>query len=106
MNLLHRVSTSLNNPRPNNIRTKVKEPDTSNGSDPWKLKTFIVSLQLNFNDRPSAFAADANKVNYAISFLSGTALNWFEPDILCPNLWNLPAWQSWLQFIRAILLHS
>ncbi len=93
MNLLHGVSTLLNNPQPNNICTKVKEPDTFDGSDPWKLKAFIVSLQLNFNDRPTAFAADTNKVNYAISFLSGTTLDWFEPDILCPNLWNLLAWQ-------------
>ncbi len=93
INLLCGVSTLLNNPRPNNIRTKVKEPDTFDGSDPWKLKAFIVSLQLNFNDRSTAFAVDASKVNYAISFLSGTALDWFEPDILCPNLWNPPAWQ-------------
>ncbi len=33
MNLLRGVSTSLNNPQPNNIRTKVKEPDTFDGSD-------------------------------------------------------------------------
>ncbi|SJL04354.1 uncharacterized protein ARMOST_07720 [Armillaria ostoyae] len=61
--------------------------------DPWKLKAFIVSLQLNFNDRPTAFATDASKVNYTISFLSGTTLDWFKPDILQPNLRNLPAWQ-------------
>ncbi len=93
MNLLCGVSTLLNNPRPNNIHTKVKEPDTFDGSDPQKLKAFIVSLQLNFNDRPTAFAVDANKVNYTISFLSGTTLDWFEPDILRPNLQNPLAWQ-------------
>ncbi len=93
MNLLHRVSTSLNNSWPNNIHTKVKEPDTFDGSNPQKLKAFIVSLQLNFNDRPTAFAADVSKVNYTISFLSSTTLNWFEPDILCPNPRNLPVWQ-------------
>ncbi|SJL03645.1 uncharacterized protein ARMOST_07002 [Armillaria ostoyae] len=36
---------------------------------------------------------DASKVNYAISFLSSTALDWFEPDILRPNPQNPPAWQ-------------
>ncbi len=52
-----------------------------------------MSLQLNFNDRPTAFVVEANKVNYAISFLSGTALDWFEPDILHSNPRNPPAWQ-------------
>ncbi len=85
MNLLHRVSTSLNNPQPNNICTKVKEPDTFDGFDSQKLKAFIVSLQFNFNNRPIAFAADASKVNYAISFLSSTTLDWFELNILHPN---------------------
>ncbi|KAK0429523.1 hypothetical protein EV421DRAFT_1914608 [Armillaria borealis] len=75
MNLLRRVSTMLNNPQPNPVHTKVKEPDTFDGSDLQKLKAFIVSLQLNFNDRPTAFTMDASKVNYTISFLSGTALN-------------------------------
>ncbi|SJL05246.1 uncharacterized protein ARMOST_08612 [Armillaria ostoyae] len=65
MNLLCGVFTMLNNPRPNPICTKVKEPDAFD-----------------------AFATDASKVNYAIFFLSSTALNWFEPDILHPNLWN------------------
>ncbi|SJL03621.1 uncharacterized protein ARMOST_06978 [Armillaria ostoyae] len=76
-----------------NLLHGVKEPNTFNGSDLRKLKAFIISLQLNFNDRPMAFTMDASKVDYTISFLSSTALNWFEPDILCPNLWNLPAWQ-------------
>ncbi|SJL04329.1 uncharacterized protein ARMOST_07695 [Armillaria ostoyae] len=93
MNLLRGVSTTLNNPRPNTVCTKVKEPDTFDGSDPWKLKAFIVSLQLNFNDRPTAFATDASKVNYTISFLSSTTLDWFEPDILRPNVQNPLAWQ-------------
>ncbi|SJK99880.1 uncharacterized protein ARMOST_03191 [Armillaria ostoyae] len=69
-----------------NLRTKVKKPDTFNSLDLQKLKAFIVSLQLNFNDRPVAFAIDASKVNYTIFFLSGTTLDWFESDILCLNL--------------------
>ncbi len=36
---------------------------------------------------------DTSKVNYTISFLSSTALDWFEPDILYSNPWNLPVWQ-------------
>ena len=37
-------------------RTKVREPDPFDGTDPAKLRTFLVQLQLSFNDRPSAFS--------------------------------------------------
>jgi hypothetical protein len=63
-------------------RTKVREPDTFDGSDVTKLRPFLVQCRLNFIDRPSAFASDETKVNYALSFLKGTALNWFEPYLL------------------------
>src|SRR3984957_9592614 len=36
-------------------RTKVRQPDPFDGTDPAKLRTFLVQLQLSFNDRPSAF---------------------------------------------------
>ena len=85
INLLRSLSNQVNNPPLRPVHTKVKEPDVFDGSDLRKLKVFIVSLQLNFNDRPDAFCADTAKVNYAISVLSGVALDWFEPDILNPN---------------------
>jgi hypothetical protein len=63
-------------------RTKIREPDSYDGSDPLKLKDFLVQCHLNFLDRPSAFISDRNKVNYSISFLRGNALSWFEPNLL------------------------
>ena len=75
VNLLYGLSNQVNNPSPWPVCTKVKEPDVFDGSDPQKLKASIVSLQLNFNDRPDAFCADTAKVNCAISFLSSVALN-------------------------------
>ena len=36
-------------------QTKVREPDPFNGTDLAKLRTFLVQLQLSFNDRPSTF---------------------------------------------------
>jgi hypothetical protein len=61
---------------------KVREPDTFDGSDPKKLKSFLVLCQLTYNDRPRAFRSDRKKINYVISFLRGTALEWFEPAII------------------------
>ena len=39
-------------------RTKVHEPDTFDGTDPKKLRTFFVQCELNFQDRPEAFQTD------------------------------------------------
>ena len=62
--------------------TKVREPDLSNRSDPEKLCLFLVQCQLNFNDCPTAFLTDGAKVHYALFFLKGIALSWFEPYLL------------------------
>ena len=39
-------------------RSKVREPDPFNGTDPTKLRTFLIQLQLSFNDQPCAFNGD------------------------------------------------
>ena len=62
--------------------SKVREPDVFDGSDTRKLRAFLVQCQLNFNSKPRAFRTDASKVNYAISYLKGTALDWFEPGLM------------------------
>ena len=61
--------------------SKVREPDQFDGSDPRKLRLFLFQCQLNFHDHPAAFATDLAKVNYTVSFLSGTALDYFEPGL-------------------------
>ncbi|GAW06829.1 retrotransposon nucleocapsid protein [Lentinula edodes] len=56
-------------------KSKVKEPEVFDGSDPQKLKTFFVNLALVFNDRPKYFT-NQRKVNYTLSYLSGSAKEW------------------------------
>ena len=68
-------------PRP---KTNVREPDQFDGSDSKKLQPFLVQLQLTFRDRPDAFQYDENKVNFALSYLRGTALDFFEPSLMDP----------------------
>ncbi|KAG6327167.1 hypothetical protein ID866_11922 [Astraeus odoratus] len=63
-------------------RTKVHEPNTFNGMDLKKLHEFLVQCKLNFHNRPQAFHSDAWKVSFALSFLKGITLTWFEPDLL------------------------
>ena len=68
--------------RPDPTKTKLCAPDPFNGTETIKLQSFLVQCQLNFADRPSAFATDRAKVNYAMSHLKGVALAWFEPYYL------------------------
>ena len=68
--------------RPTESKTKVREPDTFDGSDPKKLRNFRVQCELNFQDREKAFRTGKSKATYALSFLRGSALEWFEPSIL------------------------
>ncbi|KAG6326961.1 hypothetical protein ID866_12128, partial [Astraeus odoratus] len=75
-------------------RTKVCEPDTFDGTDPKKLCEFLVQCELSFHDRPQAFHSDAQKVSFALSFLKGITLTWFEPDLLDAIPDADPAWAN------------
>ena len=57
---------------------------------------------LNFRDRPSAFKTGASKIQYAISYLSGPALQYFEPAIL-GKIYPEPTWLSNWDDFRAEL---
>src|ERR1700730_16137293 len=61
---------------------KPRDPNTFDGSDAKKLKSFLIQCQLNFLDRPWAFQSDSHKINYVLSYLRGFTLEWFEPMIL------------------------
>jgi len=71
-------------------KTKVRAPDPFDGTEPKKLRAFLVQCQINFADRPAAFATDQAKVNFAMSHLKGIALDWFEPYYLEAPDPNIP----------------
>ena len=70
-------------PRPE--KAKVRDPDTFNGSDPRKLRSFLVACNLHFRDRPYAFLDDEKKILFVISYLDGPAMSWFEPGLMDPT---------------------
>ncbi|CDO68581.1 hypothetical protein BN946_scf184996.g12 [Trametes cinnabarina] len=69
-------------PSSSSERHNVREPDQFDGSDPSKLRSFFTQLELVFKARPRTFDTDEKKVTYAISYLKGMALAWFEPYLL------------------------
>ncbi|KIO15013.1 hypothetical protein M404DRAFT_78252, partial [Pisolithus tinctorius Marx 270] len=82
-------------------RTKLHEPDTFDGTDPKKLRAFLIQCKLNFRDRPRAFRSDQAKVTFVQSFLKGMALEWFELDLLgTEDPEDRPYWMdSWKEFV-------
>jgi hypothetical protein len=81
-------------------KTKAKEPDTFDGSDPKKLNNFILLCNLFFRNSP-AYDDDKHKVTFALSYLRGTALEYFEPSILDSD--EIPDWMdNWSAFIRTL----
>ena len=81
-------------------RPKAKEPVTFDGSDPRKLNNFILLCNLYFRNSPS-YDDDQNKVTFALSYLRGMALEYFEPAILDSD--DIPEWMdNWSAFIRTL----
>ena len=81
-NTIHDFTQTIRENQGSGNGSKVWEPDVFDGSDTRKLQAFLIQCQLNFNSKPWAFQTDASKVNYAISYLKGTALDWFEPGLM------------------------
>ena len=60
-----------------NGKAKAKEPDTFDGSEPHKLTSFLLLCNLYFYNNLS-YANDDAKVTFALTYLHGTALDFFE----------------------------
>ena len=81
-------------------KIKAKEPDTFDGSDPKKLNNFILLCSLYFRQN-STYDYDEAKVTFALSYLRGTALEFFEPSLL--SMENTPDWlDDWSIFIQTL----
>ena len=79
-----------------NSKAKAKEPDTFNGSDPCKLTSFLLLCNLSFCNN-SSYANDNANVTFVLTYLHGTALDFFEPAL--SGLDN-----DWFAFVR--ILHT
>ena len=66
---------------PKSEKIKVRDPDTFDGSNPRKLRDFLVSCKLHIRDRPQVFASDEKRILFIFSYLKGSALSWFEPGL-------------------------
>ncbi|MBW0481035.1 hypothetical protein O181_020750 [Austropuccinia psidii MF-1] len=73
--------------RPPAFKTpSMKAPEFFDGTQPFKVRSFIQSFQLIFHNDWANVSQDRKKVLYATSFLIGRAAKWMEPYL--SNLTN------------------
>ncbi|MBW0566163.1 hypothetical protein O181_105878 [Austropuccinia psidii MF-1] len=73
--------------RPPAFKTaSMKTPECFDGTQPFKVRSFLQSCQLIFHNDPANFSQDRKKVLYATSFLIGRASKGIEPYL--SNLTN------------------
>ncbi|MBW0540461.1 hypothetical protein O181_080176 [Austropuccinia psidii MF-1] len=81
------AASSSDSSRPPAFKTpSMKAPECFDGTQPFKVRSFIQSCQLIFHNDPANFSQDRKKVLYATSFLIGRAAKWIEPYL--SNLTN------------------
>jgi len=59
-------------------RVKPRSPNTFNGSDPGKLDDFIFQCSMYIVLHGQDFPDEASKVAFMLSYLKGSALDWFQ----------------------------
>ncbi|MBW0548222.1 hypothetical protein O181_087937 [Austropuccinia psidii MF-1] len=79
--------SSSESSRPPALKTpSMKGPEFFDGTQPFKVRSFIQSCRLIFHNDQENFSQDRKKVCYATSFVIGRAAKWIEPYL--SNLTN------------------
>ena len=68
-------------PNTNSRGTKAHIPDTFSSTEPDKLNNFLFQCHLYFCANPAQFNMDIVKINFAMTYLTGVAQNWFEVSL-------------------------
>ncbi|MBW0583923.1 hypothetical protein O181_123638 [Austropuccinia psidii MF-1] len=79
MTNLQAASTSEESRTQSFKTTSMKAPDCFDGTQPFKVRSFIQYCQLIFHNYPANFSQDRKKVLYATSFLIGRGEKGIEP---------------------------
>ncbi|MBW0548936.1 hypothetical protein O181_088651 [Austropuccinia psidii MF-1] len=81
------AASSSGSSRPPAFKTpSMKAPECFDGTQPFKVRSFLQSFQLIFHNDLANFSQDRKKVLYSTSFLIGRAAEWIEPYL--SNLTN------------------
>jgi len=104
---LRQILENLNRgsaPKP--YQSKARILDTFDGSDPHKLNHFLFQCRLFFHANPSQFSTDEEKINFAMTYLSGIAQDWFEVALQQEDLGYAQSWLfTWHLFVEELRVH-
>ena len=90
---------------PSDSKAKIRDPNTFDGSDSKKLRGFLLQCKLNFWSKPKSFQTKQLKVNYSLSFLKGTTLDYFKLYV-ANDPENEPTWlNDYELFIEELLIN-
>jgi len=90
-----------NLPQPWKQHHAIREPDPFSGGSPNKLRAFIFQYQIYFQACEEEFREDSEKIFFAISYLRGIALDYFEPFINEPDPYHpLDFLEDWTAFVQ------
>jgi len=91
-------------PKPH--QSKACIPDTFDGSDSHKLNHFLFQCQLLFCANLLQFSTDEEKINFAMTYLSGVAQDWFKVTLQQEDLGYIQPWLStWYLFVDELWVH-
>jgi len=81
--VLSQLANTLNSnqtprPNPNSRGTKAHIPNTFSSTEPNKLNNFLFQCCLYFCTNLAQFDIDIAKINFAMTYLTGVAQDWFE----------------------------
>ena len=109
--VLGRLANTLNanqtpGPNTNSRETKAHIPDTFSGTEPDKLNNFLFQYHLYFRANPAQFNTDIAKINFAMTYLTGVAQDWFEVGLNQEDQGILQDWLSnWNLFVDKLCRH-
>jgi len=68
--------------------------DTFNNSDPHKINHFLFQCRLYFCANALQFFTDKEKINFAMTYLSSVAQDWFKVALQQEDLSYTQSWLS------------
>jgi len=102
INALCHLSNTLGRP-PIAPPVKVHVPDVFDRTDPHQLHHFLFQCHLYFHSRPTLFKSDADKVNFAMTYVSGVVQDWLQVTLEQEDQGIHHAWlYSWPSFVKEI----